>query len=206
MGNLFFLSPFWFILNQMWSFRGVWNYASIAFSITNDKSPDEKFIKTTRKKSPEGSDCPSLIAVIVPVVRGWDQAISTRSMWVVWGNVTVPPKEGACFLQKNTGDVHHTQRKGSSRHCVLGFSHSPEVLHKACRWSFWNPELPSVQFHLLFSPELEPPHEDNNNWKQPVCDCQFKDTGQKIMLSKFKRKTIPERNLPINTSHHSRAG
>lgn len=35
--------------------------------------------------------------------------------------------------------------------------------------------------------------------------CQFKDTGQKIMLSKFKRKTIPERNLPINTSHQQQS-
>lgn len=92
------------------------------------------------------------------------------------------------------------ERVAAGRHFVLGFSHSPEVLHKACRWSFWNPGLPSVQFHLLYPPELEPPREDNNNWKQPVCDCQFKDTVQKIMLSKFKRKTIPERNLSINTS------
>ena len=146
---------------------------------------------STRKKSPEGSDCPSLIPMIVPVVRGWDQAISTRSPWVVWGNVTVPPKEGACFLQKNTGDVHHTQRKGSSRHCVLGFSHSPEVLHKACRWSFWNPELPSVQFHLLFSPELEPPHEDNNNWKQPVCDLSVQGHWAENHAFKIQEENYP---------------
>lgn len=112
-------------------------------------------------------------------------------------------KGGVLFpSEEHSGCPAHLER-GSTRHCILEFSHSQEVVHKACRLACWNPELPSVQFHLLFSPELEPPSEDNNNWQQPVCDCQFKDTGWKTMLSKSKREATRKRNR--STSHHGRA-
>lgn len=56
----------------------------LTFVIDNDRAHSFLLLlldfATRKKKSPEGSDCPSLIPVIVPVVRGWDQAISTRSM------------------------------------------------------------------------------------------------------------------------------